>query len=217
MADDQGQSLKAKQGDCISSMADEQGFFWETLWNHPNNGELKKLRKNPNVLAPGDMVFVPPLRTHSEAGATGQRHTFKKKGTPAVTRFCFKKDGEPQANEPYVLDTGEGPPIRGQTDGEGMVILKIPPTASHATITVGEGKKARTYKVQLGSMDPVETEAGLRKRLMAVGCDPGAPEQDNDGGKLKQAIRKFQAKQKMKLTGVPDDALRAKLLEVFGC
>lgn len=217
MPEDEGRYIKAAQGDCITSLADENGFFWETLWNHDQNKDLKEKRRNPNVLAPGDQVWVPALRKHEEPGATGQRHKFKKKGTPAVTRFCFKKDGKPQANEPYVLDTGEGAPIQGETDGEGMVILKVPPTAERATITVGTGKDARMYKVQLGSMDPVETESGLRKRLRAIGCDPGSEAQDEDGSKLKQAIRKFQSKQKMKLTGTPDDALRSKLQEVFGC
>jgi hypothetical protein len=30
-----------KQRDCMSSIADQYGFFWETRWNHERNGELR--------------------------------------------------------------------------------------------------------------------------------------------------------------------------------
>ena len=38
-----------KQGDCISSIADQMGFFWDTVWNDPNNEQLRNRRKNPNA------------------------------------------------------------------------------------------------------------------------------------------------------------------------
>ena len=47
-------------GDHVSRIADENGFgSWETLWDHPDNAELKAKRKNPNVLAEGDEVAIP--------------------------------------------------------------------------------------------------------------------------------------------------------------
>src|SRR5258708_33469109 len=48
------------QGDCISSIAAQNGFGrWQTVWDRPENAALKKTRKNPNALSPGDQVFVP--------------------------------------------------------------------------------------------------------------------------------------------------------------
>ena len=34
--------------DSIPSIAKDKGFFWKTIWNHPNNAMLKALRKDPN-------------------------------------------------------------------------------------------------------------------------------------------------------------------------
>lgn len=70
-------------GDCFSSLSFEHGFFWETLWNHGKNAELKSRRKDPNILKEGDVVHIPDLTLKEEQGATEQRHKFKLKGVPA--------------------------------------------------------------------------------------------------------------------------------------
>src|ERR1051325_629326 len=85
-----------KQGDCISSIAYERGFFWETLWNHSRNSELKTRRKDPNVLMAGDSLFIPDLAVGEEAGATEGRHRFKLKGVPAKLRLRLIKNKPPE-------------------------------------------------------------------------------------------------------------------------
>jgi hypothetical protein len=76
-----------EQGDCISSVAYERGFFWETLWNHLDNGDLKQQRKDPNLLMEGDAVHIPDLNLKTVSGATEKKHTFKLKGVPAKLRL----------------------------------------------------------------------------------------------------------------------------------
>src|SRR5262245_51728275 len=49
-------------GECISSVAYRYGFFPSTIWDHPENAELKRLRRDPNVLYADDAVHVPELR-----------------------------------------------------------------------------------------------------------------------------------------------------------
>ena len=87
-----------KQGDCIYSIAKAHGFLWETLWDLPENAELKQMRKDPAVLYPGDRVFIPDLRKKEEPGETEKRHRFRLKGTPSklVLRFLDDK-GQPRA------------------------------------------------------------------------------------------------------------------------
>ena len=92
------------QGDCISSISYEYGFIWETIWNHPNNAQLKKARKDPNLLAPGDLVFIPDKTLKDERRATGQMHRFQLKSVPAKLRIQPFKGEEPRANQAGIID-----------------------------------------------------------------------------------------------------------------
>lgn len=74
-------------GDCVSSLAFENGLPWETLWNHSNNAELKLKRKNPNILKRGDILHVPDLRPGEQPRATEKKHKFKLKGAPVELRL----------------------------------------------------------------------------------------------------------------------------------
>lgn len=81
---------KVKDGDCIASIAFENGFFWRTVWEDSGNAALKRKRKSPFQLMPGDEVQVPDLRHKEESRASDQRHRFKLKGVPAVLIIAIR-------------------------------------------------------------------------------------------------------------------------------
>ncbi len=82
-------------GDCISSIAFERGFFWETIWNHPKNAELKQKRTDPNILKEGDIVHVPDKELKEESCATDKKHKFKIKGVPAKLKLKVMEPPKP--------------------------------------------------------------------------------------------------------------------------
>ncbi len=84
-----------RAGDCISSIAFDHGFFWETLWNHPKNANLKSKRLDPNILKEGDIVHIPDLSLREESRATEKRHRFKLKGAPAKLRLRILEEPKP--------------------------------------------------------------------------------------------------------------------------
>lgn len=87
------------QGDCMSSIAHTHGFFWETLWDLPENSELKRVRKDPNVLLVGDRVTIPELRHREEPGATEDHHRFRTLGEPSKLRLRFMKEPDGAGDE----------------------------------------------------------------------------------------------------------------------
>ena len=82
-------NYQVKQGDCISSIAFEHGFFGDTIWNHPNNKDLKTKRQDPNILMPGDMVFVPDKRLKEVSESTNQVINLNAKTRRKNLRFNY--------------------------------------------------------------------------------------------------------------------------------
>jgi len=202
-----------KQSECIESIAFEKGFFWETVWNHAQNAELKQQRKDPNILQPGDEIFIPEKEVKQEDCATEQKHRFLKKGIPAMLCLRLLDNDEPRADESYTLEV-DGEIFSGTTDAEGRVKHSIAPSAKQAKLIVGENKDQ--YTLDLGCLDPVTETVGVQARLNNLGFNCG--EVDGMAGpETKTAICQFQRKYGLTESGEADSATRDKLVEVHGC
>src|SRR5262245_657447 len=86
---------RVQRGDCISSIAHAFNLSWETVWNHPNNADLKKARKDPNILKEGDIVHVPDLEQKQCEVATGAVHRFKVKKMTAQLKLRIVEEPPP--------------------------------------------------------------------------------------------------------------------------
>lgn len=233
-----------RQGDCISSIAYKKGHFWQTIWDHPQNARLKSERKDPNILKEGDIVHIPDLRPKEVSGATDRRHKFVFKSVPAKLRLQLLRQersesagdstqasndfsvieetpqpaaemhDRPRANVPFVLDI-DGRLTRGKTDGEGRLEVVLPPDAREGFLIVEPGTPRETVvRLALGTMDPITEIAGLRKRLNNLGfCCCEADDMTPD---LESALRAFQEKYGLQVTGQPDQATRDKLQQIHG-
>ena len=196
-----------QKGDSIPSLAHDNGHFWETLWNHGGNAELKALRKNPNILAPEDEVEIPELRLKDHSGGTDQRHKFVRKGVPAKLKMQLFLLGEPRANEPYTLVL-DGKIITGTTDGDGNIEQVIPPNSKGGVLKLNGGKEA--YPVRVGHLNPTDSISGIKQRLNNLGYYCGN-EDDTEDDQFGEALTQFQGDHKLKQTGELDDATRSKI------
>ena len=196
-----------QQGDCISSIAAQYGLPWRKIWNDPANSALKQTRKDPNVLFPGDALTVPDKEIKEEGRPVDSRHVFKLKDPPTRIKIRLLLDDAPRANLHYDLVV-DSRTIKGTTDGGGFLEAIIPPSAATGVLTVTDGPARDIFQLGFGTLDPIETEEGVLKRLGALGFLL------EDG--LEAAVRAFQAKQHLEVTGRVDDALRSKLKEKFG-
>jgi hypothetical protein len=216
-----------EQGDCIESIAFKMGLFWETIWEDPHNAELRRIRKNPNVLLPGDRVFVPAKRQKEVSLAVDQKHRFRLKGVPSVLQIRLLTDNEPRANEPFrveiieaeEIDSGlvsgpAGPAPAGRTDEHGNLSIRVQPNWRKLRLRVGDTEDE--YILDLGCVDPPDEVTGVQARLNDLGFDCG-PEDGELGPRTRAALEAFQEEQGLDVTGEPDEATRDKLRTIFGC
>lgn len=195
-----------QQGECISSIAEQYGLSWEKVWNHGDNLQLRSLRKDPNVLYPGDEVALPERETKTISKGTEQRHRFMRKGAAAKLKLRLLDEGRPRSYLPYQLEI-EGRVISGTTDGDGFLEHLIPPTARHGRITAGSGATRDVYDLDFGVLDPLSTEEGVAGRLTDLGYAVDNPT---------EAVKAFQQDEGLTATGEADSATRTRLKEKFG-
>ena len=190
----------AQQGDCLESIAVTFGFDWKTVWHHVDNRELRQLRKDPNVLLPGDLIMIPDPAPRWESRATEQRHRFVRKGVPSKLVLVLRDFDRPRANEQYILEV-DGTSVSGTTDSQGRIEIRIPPDAKAGRLLVGTDPPEE-YALALGHIDPISTPAGVEARLHNLGY-----------GSLAQ----FQKKNGLEVTGQEDAATLSKLQSEYGC
>lgn len=203
------ENYKVKQGDCISSVAFEKGFFPATIWDHPNNKELKDKRKDPNVLLPGDSLFVPDKRINEVSKPTNEVHKFRIKNTPKLLRVQFIDLETPVANMDFEFEI-DGVLKTGKTDNEGWINEYIDPSARKGQLTFADGSK---FELLLGNLDPVDEISGIQGRLWRLGLFEGKID-----GKLtdetKAAIALFQTSCDLEATGEPDQSTKDELVKM---
>lgn len=203
----------ARAGDCVESIAYANGFFWETIWEHPDNAELKEARKNPNILVPGDRVAIPRQRREDDCQPVDQRHRYRRRGVPSRLRLRILSDGKPRAGQPFRLDI-DGTPVTGQTDPDGRIDVPIPPHARRGELTVGPPDDQERHELELGHIVPVSDIAGVQQRLSNLGFS--CPVDGAIGPDTEAAISDFQVKHELEETGQADAATLAKLEELHG-
>lgn len=202
------------QGDCVESLAFENGLLWKTIWEHPQNAEVKTARVSPNVLLPGDRLHIPEKAIKAIDCSTDQSHKFVKKGLISKLWMCIKQVGEPRRNERYRLEI-EKMVITGKTDGNGYIEVAIPPDARSGKLTVGQYRwNQQVIPLELGGMDPITEVIGVQKRLQNLGfaCEPTG---DLDEA-TSAAIATFQKGEELEPTGDLDQATIERIKTRYG-
>jgi hypothetical protein len=201
-----------QQGEHLSTLAERYGFqTYEKIWNDPANADLKKLRKNPHVLLPGDEVTIPDLEQKTVDVSTTALHKFVLRGSGLKLRLTIlDHSGKPRASEDCKL-TVEGSAEDLQTDGDGKVERKIAASVRRASVTLADVE----VPVDVGYLDPVDQLSGWQARLVNLGYLESPADDENDPD-VRSAVEEFQCDHDLKVTGDCDDKTQAKLLEVHG-
>jgi N-acetylmuramoyl-L-alanine amidase len=204
-----------KQGECLSSLAKRFGYVdFETIYDHAENAELKKLRPNPNIIFPGDVVYVPEHEIKELDRATEALHSFILESSKTLFRLRIK-DSEDKAfaNRPYELNVDDKV-FDGKTDGDGRMEQEIPADARNGSVilykTSAKTGVVAVITLNFGHLDPVQEISGIQSRLNNLGFGSGRVD-GKLGPKTKAALIDFQRKFGLSETGQPDEQTKAAL------
>jgi hypothetical protein len=211
-----------RQGDYLTRLAARRGFDADEVWNHSKNADLRQLRSNPNMLLPGDVLYVPSDPPSGVSISSGGSHDLKAKVPTVKVELIMKDLDEPMANEAYVVEGlgRPGEPVEGTTDGEGKITLDVPSSVREVRVVFRE--RGLAIPVLIGDLDPPNDASGIRQRLQHLGHygwygggDDG--DENLDQEELdRRAIAAFQAAQGREVTGELDDETRDAIVDVHG-
>jgi Putative peptidoglycan binding domain len=210
---------RAAQGECLSSIAGKYRFAdWRTIYNHPQNTGLRQKRPNPNIIYPGDEIWIPDLDPGEKSAPTDLKHRYvlKKEEQVRIRIRVQDQRGLPFAGKQYTLEI-EDSTYEGTTGPDGLIEAEIPHTASTGALTVrleDDEYDDCTWHLDLGSLDPIEEVSGVQGRLNNLGYICG-PVDGIAGPRTKDAVMAFQAQAGLSASGTIDKLLREKLLNVY--
>ncbi|OFV84652.1 MAG: hypothetical protein A2W26_12320 [Acidobacteria bacterium RBG_16_64_8] len=219
-----------RPGECLASIAEKYGFLsWRTIYDHSANQDFRKLRSNPHVLSPGDVLTIPdPPGSNGFAVKVPTGRTeevvVERESTLLRLRVLEHLEGE-NCEAQYELEI-EGLSekktgcLRDLGKDKDLEIL-IPAQARRAWLTLKSnpnGEVLDVIELHIGNLTPVSTPSGVRERLRRVGFDPGPepepwrdPRKDELGPQAESALRAFQAR-----FSLEEAEARGKLVELAG-
>jgi hypothetical protein len=207
-----------QQGDTLTGIADQFRLAtWRRIYDHPQNAAFRRKRPNPDLLFPGDVLYVPDLEEPEYSRATDAKHKFRFKKPAQMLRVAVEDmEGKRLADRPYTLVI-DGEVSKGTTDARAMIEKKIPVDAKKGVLKVGDYR----WTLAIGHLNPLDPDtpdggvSGAQGRLRNLGY-PVGPVDGISGAKTQASLRYFQADEHLPETGELDAATRAKLIAVHG-
>lgn len=208
-----------RQGDHLARLAYVHGFDAAEVWSHERNAELREMGRKPELLAAGDILYLPIKPKEGLAFSAGTSNRYQARVPTVNVSLAFKDADRVLADEPYEVhglgtDGSAGQTEERKTDADGKVQLELPVTTREVTIVFPRQNVA--YEVRVGDMDPASEMSGIQKRLENLGYLPRDRESASEGAYLHAAIAEFQKRHGLSPTGTLDDATSNLLKDEHG-
>lgn len=193
-----------KQGETLMALAQANGIAtWQEILDRPENAELKKKRPDPGILKEGDKVFIPSREMKHQPAAVDAKHPFTVSRKKAWVRLALKDANGVALAGTYEL-TIDGVKSAGTIGPGGILEQAVPIDAASGSLKVVTADVTEEWELLLAHMDPLDEDSGILARLQNLGF---ARDDDEDDA----AVRAFQSRVGLEVTGTIDQALRDKL------
>jgi hypothetical protein len=133
-----------KRGETLSGIAELHGFRnWKTVYDAPENADLRAKRPNPHLILVGDVVVIPDRKPKAETVNSGEAARFKRLPAvpqPAMIEIGFFDRGSPNTPVPnlsvtFSVSTGTQTIVRA-LGSDGVLRLEEPEVAAGARVDV---------------------------------------------------------------------------------
>ncbi len=110
-----------KQGDYLTKLAYALGFSADAVWNDAKNADLKASRPDPDLLAPGDVLYLPdaapddpnpnPLKSRvCRPVQSGTSNDYAAEVPPVSVHLVLAEDGVPLTPTSRTSSRADGEP-----------------------------------------------------------------------------------------------------------
>lgn len=211
-----------KQGENLGKIARQYKIGdWKEIYLHPSNADFRKKRPNPNIICPGDALFIPEQKSQRVTVRTGAGHRFVVcRAYEELKLRLVDDEGNLLANLKTRFDLGAGPQT-AITDSRGMLTIQVDdPELQELRLELFADEDTETashhYDIKLSHLDAADTLAGLQGRLNALGYDCGVVD-GIYGNQTKAGIMSYQQHKGMTVDGQASAAIYAAVAKDYGC
>lgn len=204
-----------RQGDHLDRLALELGFDRAAVWGDAANKDLRAVRPDPNLLAPGDVVQVPEAPRSSAPLRLGDANTYAAQVPEAPLRL--RLDTLTRGRTLACRVEGALAPTPTEVAADGALSLRVSLLAREVTVTLPA--LGVRLAVCVGHLDPLAEPSGVAHRLANLGyasADTPATEAGRRAA-LAVAITRFQRDRGLPESGAADDETLARLRAECGC
>ena len=209
MSDSPGQFHTVERGESLSLIGRRLRIPWKKIWEHAENAELRKKRGNPNILHPGDRLYIPDLKVHEVDCAPNRSHKFRTSGAVWIRIAVVGLDHKPVSGVAYRFLFDDIKQPERKTNGKGIAEAELPSGVRDVQLRLPWA----TLPVRVAELAPAHTIRGIQQRLQNLGFDPGSID-GIDGPDTARAISEFQVQEGIPVTGKPDQELIRRLRSV---
>lgn len=188
------------QGEWLALIASRYGVSPNKVWEHPENAALRQRKRTPNILHPGDHIYIPERTLASVSATTEARHRFRTRTTPTYLRIMIQDPaGHPYAQKRYRLQF-DTEVLEGDTDRDGWISVVLPDGSSRGRLQVwvrdNNDFPPLRWQVWVGALNPRSEITGVQARLRNLGFDVG-PTDGVIGPRTRKAIRQFRLRHRL--------------------
>ena len=163
-----------EQGECLSSIAYHYKLAsWQVIYDDSHNAEFREKRPNPNLIYPGDELYIPDVEPRSEDVPADSRHIFVVSFPPTYVNIRVQDlDDQPIGGAQYELKL-DAVTLTGTTDDDGWIRSKIPAWAELGTLKVwpnpDDQETVIEWGAKLGHLDPLDADQRSQRAAEQLG------------------------------------------------